>query len=150
MYSLESVLKRWYFYDFWNSGLKSNRFFLKVSIPFWKARIRNNYSSLSLLLLYFASFISLILYSLNDNIEVDTGIAKARAHMMQFMHLGKGTTHGFSGLYGTDVYSIFDLLFIQLPTCRSCFAASAPALVWNVTKPTGCNTENGITKIRIN
>lgn len=26
-------------------------------------------------------------------------------------------------------------------TCKSCFAASAPALVWNVTKPTGWKTK---------
>jgi hypothetical protein len=29
-------------------------------------------------------------------------------------------------------------------TCKSCLAASAPALVLNVTKPTGCNKQTAL------
>lgn len=34
------------------------------------------------------------------------------------------------------VYKSYEL------TCKSCLAASAPALVLNVTKPTGCDSKN--------
>jgi hypothetical protein len=45
-----------------------------------------------------------------------------------------------TGLYAQDFPTQLKEFENQL-TCKSCLAASAPALVLNVTKPTGCNKQ---------